>query len=302
MAVANQNEAYRELEKDIAGRLSLCQIELTDFMKKSTKRDIKKYAIAIFDNVNARFPQNVQKVLEAFSVFNLDVLPSDSSVSSFTLYGEHETETLHEQFSQDDELNITKSQWHDFKYDMVQMKSKWDDYKTRMTGNKFKLRQSSAEWALQNTVNIYKDNQEFGKVVQLAKIACITPVTNAWPERGTSAVKRIKFRTRSTMRNDLLNALLQISISGPEMKSSNADKLTEKVSLKFQQTQQNKKPNRLAVKTTMKAASTQTVDVEADETSADQLEENLEQSLAKTSEEDYLVTNFEDDFSSDEAI
>ena len=37
MAVANQNEAYRELEKDIAGRLSLCQIELTDFMKKSIK-------------------------------------------------------------------------------------------------------------------------------------------------------------------------------------------------------------------------------------------------------------------------
>ena len=68
MAVANQNEAYRELEKDIAGRLSLCQIELTDFMKKSIKRDIKKYAIAISDNIDARFPQNAQKVLEAFSV------------------------------------------------------------------------------------------------------------------------------------------------------------------------------------------------------------------------------------------
>ena len=52
----------------------------------------------------------------------------------------------------------------------------------------------------------------------------------------------------------------------------------------------------------MKVASTQTVDVEADETSVDQLEENLEQSLAKTSEEDYLVTNFEDDFSSDEGF
>ena len=57
MAVANQNEAYRESEKDIAGRLSLCQIELTDFMKKSIKRDIKKYAIAISDNIDARFPR-----------------------------------------------------------------------------------------------------------------------------------------------------------------------------------------------------------------------------------------------------
>ena len=52
----------------------------------------------------------------------------------------------------------------------------------------------------------------------------------------------------------------------------------------------------------MKVASTQTVDVEADETSVDQLEENLEQSLAKISEEDYLVTNVEDDFSSDEGF
>ena len=171
MAVANQNEAHRGLEKDIAGRLSLCQIEFTAFMKKSIKRDIKKYAIAISNNIDARFPQNVQKVLEAFSVFNLDILPSDSSASSFTLYGEREIETLHEQFFPDDELNITKSQWHDFEYEMVQMKSKWEDYKTRMT-KKIKLKQSST-----------------GKLVQLAKIACITPVTNAWPERGASAVK-----------------------------------------------------------------------------------------------------------------
>ena len=42
--------------------------------------------------------------------------------------------------------------------------------------------------------------------------------------------------------------------------------------------------------------------MEADETSVDQLEEDLEQSLAKTSKEDYLVSNFEDDFSSDEGF
>ena len=171
-----------------------------------------------------------------------------------------------------------------------------------MKENKFKLKQSSTEWALHNTVNICKDDQEFDKVVQLTKIACSAPVTNAWPETGASAVKRIKPHTRSTMRNDLLNALLQISINGPEMNSSDADKLIENASLKFQQTRRNKKPNRLVVKRTTKVASTQTVDVEADETSVDQLEENLEQSLAKTSEEYYLVTNFEDDFSSDEGF
>ena len=84
-----------------------------------------------------------KKVLEAFSVLNLDILPSGSSASSFTLYGEREIFlkkcflTVHEQFFPDDELNITKSQWHDFKYETVQIKSKWEDYKTRMTENKF---------------------------------------------------------------------------------------------------------------------------------------------------------------------
>ena len=29
-------------------------------------------------------------------------------------------------------------------------------------------------------------------ICELAEIALITPVTNAWPERGASAVKRVK--------------------------------------------------------------------------------------------------------------
>ena len=48
------------------------------------------------------------------------------------------------------------------------------------------------------------------------------PVTSAWSERGTSAVKRFKSRTRSAMKNDLLNALLNISINGPAYNSKEA--------------------------------------------------------------------------------
>ena len=49
----------------------------------------------------------------------------------------------------------------------------------------------------------------------LAQITLTVPVTNAWPERGASLVKRVKSRTRDTMKNDLVNALLNISINGP---------------------------------------------------------------------------------------
>ena len=45
MSVANENQAFNELEKDLAGRLRLCDTELTDFMKQSIKRGIRRYAV-----------------------------------------------------------------------------------------------------------------------------------------------------------------------------------------------------------------------------------------------------------------
>ena len=72
-----------------------------------------------------------------------------------------------------------------------------------MSENKFKLKQSSTEWALQSIINNYTDKTGCEIIVQLEIVACVTGVTIAWPERGASAVKRIKSRTRSTMKNDL---------------------------------------------------------------------------------------------------
>ena len=66
-------------------------------------------------------------------------------------------------------------------------------------------------------------------ICELAKIALITPVTNAWPERGAIAAKRVKSRMRSTMKNDLQNSLLHISINGPSVNSKEADQLLERV-------------------------------------------------------------------------
>ena len=135
-------------------------------------------------------------------------------------------------------------------------------------------------------------------MVQLAKVACITPVTNAWPERGASAVKRIKLRTRSTMKNDLLNGLMLISINGPKANSSEAEKMIKKACLKVQQTRRNKRSNVFVVRTTLKVASTQTVEVK-DEAQVE-LEEAVEKSLEKESDKQFLITNFDYDFSSDE--
>ena len=69
------------------------------------------------------------------------------------------------------------------------------------------------------------------------------PVTKAWPECGANAVKWVKSHTRSTMKNDLLNALLNISINGPVYNSKEAKQLISEAAVKFESWKWQKKPN-----------------------------------------------------------
>ena len=56
---------------------------------------------------------------------------------------------------------------------------------------------------------------------------CFNHIRNkAWSEK---AVKRVKSQMWSTMKNDLLNSLLHISINGPSANSKEAHKLLERV-------------------------------------------------------------------------
>ena len=77
------------------------------------------------------------------------------------------------------------------------------------------------------------EDDEHSLIIQLAKVASIVPVTNAWPERGASAVKRIKSRTRSLMKNDLLNAFMHISINGPPLHTKEADAFISRVAEQY---------------------------------------------------------------------
>ena len=48
------------------------------------------------------------------------------------------------------------------------------------------------------------------------------PVSNAWPERGASALKRLKTRLRNSLKKEMLESLLHISLNGPPVKESEA--------------------------------------------------------------------------------
>ena len=65
----------------------------------------------------------------------------------------------------------------------------------------------------------------FPKLVTLAEISMSAPVTNAWPERGASALKRLKTRFRNRLNSELLNALMQITLNGPPVQSPKAEEV-----------------------------------------------------------------------------
>ena len=59
----------------------------------------------------------------------------------------------------------------------------------------------------------------FPLLFSLAERCLSIPVSNAWPERGASALKRVKPRLCNRLKNDMLQALLQVSINGPAVES-----------------------------------------------------------------------------------
>ena len=72
----------------------------------------------------------------------------------------------------------------------------------------------------------------------------IIPVTNAWLEQGSSTVKQVKTRMMSTMKNDLLNGLLQISINGPMSHSNEAKVVVTKAVEKYDSSHWHHRPNK----------------------------------------------------------
>ena len=66
-------------------------------------------------------------------------------------------------------------------------------------------------------------------LTQLAECCLSLPVSNAWPERGASALKRIMTRLRSRLSNSMLQSLMQMSINGPPINSKETEDIIVKV-------------------------------------------------------------------------
>ena len=255
--ITAEKQHLNSLLNDVDGRLRRCQFDFSTFQKEMIAELATRYINALENNIRQRFPKDVVTVLEAFNIFNAEVIPNSTS-DEFAIYGTDEIEVSKKHYY-DNKLKTGElliNQWEDFRYELVSLKKKWVSFKENLKANKLPCKTNATEWSLNQIVRCFSGLDDYTEIVSLAQIALTVPVTNAWPERGASAVKRVKSRTRSTMKNDLLNALLNISINGHACNSVEAKKLIADNVIKFDSRKRQKNPS--SYRSIVKSISTST--------------------------------------------
>lgn len=169
---------------------------------------VQSYSTELVKNLDNRFKEACP-VFQAFSVFDPTCLPKSTDVQ-FLNYGDDHIKVICEQlqFNTDQAL----AQWSNFKYVMAGWRVPTHVLKGEdISPTAFILKKIVKEQAILK--------EAFHFIVDMATVCLCQPLSNAVVERGASAVKRIKTRLRSTLKNDMLSTLLHISINGPGRRS-----------------------------------------------------------------------------------
>lgn len=113
------------------------------------------------------------------------------------------------------------------KYDLIKWKKEFPDKARKPPGGKDPTR-TPTDWCLKKLLQL-KDLAPFNLplVAKVTNAVVSLPLSNAWPERGASALKLLKTRLRSRMQNDLLNTRLHILITGPAVGSKECEDLID---------------------------------------------------------------------------
>ena len=152
----------------------------------------ERYVNAMIWNINA-ISVRCFTISWCFSIFDLEKVPTGCSSNEFTVYCNSEVEILcGYYFGNDDEKrNEFMNEWDSFRFEVISMRKKWLQLKENLSQNKLKPDINATECLLKQ---IWSANSidEYPIVISIGKIAFITTDSNAWPERGRSAIKRIK--------------------------------------------------------------------------------------------------------------
>ena len=220
--IATEKRPLLRLKEDLreSGRLSGTELTLTPSSESYLENLTVRY-INSLNNITDRFSENLP-VLSAFKIFDPTAIPGRSH-ESFKEYGVSEIDILAAHFYQeaDDQEEKTEElrcKWKKFKYNLLQLKSEIPKDILHPPKNQNLLSVTPTEWALHQMLSQHSTYQYFMPgLLQIAEVCLSLPISNAWPERGVSAVKRLKTRLRSRIRNDMLQALMQVPINGPNI-------------------------------------------------------------------------------------
>ena len=159
-------------------------------------------------------------VVGTVSIFDGLAVPNPGS-PGFTDYGKKEVVILAKHFysgSPKERQLIAK--WEKFKYDLANLKP------TIPEEVKKSHETTSTEWCLTRLMKLQTSySLVFPALVHIAEVCFSMPVSNAWPERGCSAVKRVKTRLRSRLSVEMLQTLLAITINGPRVGTPECESL-----------------------------------------------------------------------------
>ena len=215
-----------------------------------------KYINALKSNIDKRFADS-SEVIASFSIFDPLAIP-EAENTDFKEYGVKEVNILVTHFHKGDDGTKVKDQllteWSSMKYHLK------DVVKPKVPSDirEGKGKSTSTEWCLNYLLSLSVYRQFFPRLTFIAEVAASLPVTNAWPERGASALKNIKTKHRNRIKNDMLEALLHVSVNGPDSNSVGAEKIVKQAVSNWLACKERKK---LAKKTLGKASLTPKVHV-----------------------------------------
>lgn len=167
-------------------RLSSSEVILTSFHEQYLRNLTVKYDDSLIENIDNRFAESLP-VLCAFKIFDQMAVPCRTD-KEFMEYG-----------------------MNDLKHPPK---------------NENLVSQTSTEWALQHILAMRTTYMPFiPMLLHIAEVCLSLPVSNAWPERGASAVKRVKTRLQSSIKHDMLEALMHVAINGPDVSEPECSQL-----------------------------------------------------------------------------
>lgn len=200
-----------ELKKDVDERLALTDIHPTPYQYEMISTMLNKYVSALKENLDRRF-DDALPVISSFSIFDPTAIPpSDVPLSN---YGVKEVDILASHFYPSSEADREKlrAEWANFRFELRE----WQSMAAVRSGTS-----TPTEWVLQRLASMRNTYiRVYPKLYFIAEVCAAMPVSNAWPERGVSTMRRVKTRLRSSLKNDMLEALMHVSINGPPASST----------------------------------------------------------------------------------